>query len=234
MSMMQQFAANPALLLGLTIAVYWFVTHLRQRTGNILFNPVVLSTLAVMGYLFATGTSYRAYHQAAQYIDFWLQPAVVCLAVPLYRQWPTIRRQWLPILASQLVGSITGIVSVVWIARMMGASHEVVVSLSAKSVTSPVAIEIVNSVGGLPALTTASVIFAGMIGQMVGFRVLRWSRVRMPSSRGIGVGTGSHAMGLSSALEQSRKVAAFASLGLILNGVVTACLVPLILPLMGY
>lgn len=231
---MSSLASSPALILCLTIAAYWLTNHLRARTGNIVFNPVVLSTLMVMAYLFATGTSYPQFHAAAQYIDFWLQPAVVCLAVPLYLQWPKIRKQWLPILASQLLGSLTGIVSAVMVAHWLGAERRVVVSLAAKSVTSPVAIEITKSMGGLPALTAASVILTGMIGQMIGFKVLRQLHVQLPSSRGMGVGTASHAMGLSSALEHSHKIAAYASLGLILNGVLTACLVPLLLPLMGY
>lgn len=231
---MTSLAASPALILFLTIAVYWLTNHLRARTGNLFFNPVVLSTLMVMTYLFVTGTSYSAFHQAAQFIDFWLQPAVVCLAVPLYLQWPKIRKQWWPILASQLLGSLTGIVSAVMVARWLGAERQVVVSLAAKSVTSPVAIEITKSIGGLPALTAASVILTGMIGQMMGFKVLRGMRVLSPSSRGMGMGAASHAMGLSSALEHSQKIAAYASLGLILNGVLTACLVPVLLPILGY
>ncbi len=159
---------------------------------------------------------------------------MVCLAVPLYLQWPKIRKQWWPILASQLLGSLTGIVSAVMVARWLGAERQVVVSLAAKSVTSPVAIEITKSVGGLPALTAASVILTGMIGQMMGFKVLRGMRVLSPSSRGMGMGAASHAMGLSSALEHSQKIAAYASLGLILNGVLTACLVPVLLPILGY
>lgn len=229
---MNAIASSPALILFITVTVYWITNTLRLRTGNLLFNPVVLSTVIVILYLFATGTSYEDFHHAAQFIDFWLQPAVVCLAVPLYLQWPVIRKQWFPILAAQLIGSVTGIVSAVLIAHWLGADRQVSISLAAKSVTSPVAIEITKTVGGLPALTAASVILTGLIGQMFGFRILGWSRVRKPSSRGMGVGTASHAMGLSSALEQSRKIAAYAGLGLIINGILTAILVPLMLPLL--
>lgn len=226
-------AASPALLLCLTIATYWLTLHLRQRTGHFLFNPVVLSTITVIGYLYLTHTSYRQFHAAGQYIDFWLQPAVVCLAVPLYLQWPKIRKQWLPIVVSQCLGSVTGIVSAVLLAHWLGADRQVTVSLAAKSVTSPIAIEITRSMGGIPAITAAAVIFAGMLGQMLGFRVLQLSRIHAPTSRGMGIGTASHAMGISSALEHSPKIATYASLGLIFNGVLTAILVPIILPLLG-
>lgn len=232
--MAMNLAASPALILFLIIAVFWLTNHLRQRTGNIFFNPVFLSTATLIGYLYLTHTPYAQFHEAAQFIDFWLQPAVVCLAVPLYIQWQRIRKQWLPIVLSQLLGSITGIVSAVWIAHWMGAEHAVTLSLAAKSVTNPIALEITKSIGGIPPITAATVILAGMMGQMIGFRTLQLSRIRNPSSRGMSIGSASHAMGISAAMEHSRNIAAYASLGLIFNGVLTAFLVPVILPLMGF
>ena len=159
---------------------------------------------------------------------------MVCLAVPLYVQWQKIRKQWLPILLSQLLGSLVGIVSAVLIAHWMGAERAVTLSLAAKSVTNPIALEITHSIGGIPAITAATVIMAGMLGQMLGFRALQVGRIRNPSSRGMSIGSASHAMGISAALEQSQKLAAYASLGLIFNGVLTAFLVPVVLPLMGF
>ena len=227
-------AASPALILFLIVAVYWLTTHIRQRTGSFWCNPVFLSTVMLIGYLYITDTPYPQFHAAAQFIDFWLQPAVVCLAVPLYVQWQKIRKQWLPILLSQLLGSLVGIVSAVLIAHWMGAERAVTLSLAAKSVTNPIALEITHSIGGIPAITAATVIMAGMLGQMVGFRALHIGRIRNPSSRGMSIGSASHAMGISAALEQSQKLAAYASLGLIFNGVLTAFLVPVVLPLMGF
>ena len=227
-------AASPALILFLIVAVYWLTSHIRQRTGSFWCNPVFLSTVMLIGYLYATDTPYPQFHAAAQFIDFWLQPAVVCLAVPLYVQWQKIRKQWLPILLSQLLGSLVGIVSAVLIAHWMGAERAVTLSLAAKSVTNPIALEITHSIGGIPAITAATVIMAGMLGQMLGFRALQAGRIRNPSSRGMSMGSASHAMGISAALEQSQKLAAYASLGLIFNGVLTAFLVPVVLPLMGF
>ncbi len=227
-------AASPALILFLIVAVYWLTSHIRQRTGSFWCNPVFLSTVMLIGYLYITDTPYPQFHAAAQFIDFWLQPAVVCLAVPLYVQWQKIRKQWLPILLSQLLGSLVGIVSAVLIAHWMGAERAVTLSLAAKSVTNPIALEITHSIGGIPAITAATVIMAGMLGQMLGFRALQVGRIRNPSSRGMSIGSASHAMGISAALEQSQKLAAYASLGLIFNGVLTAFLVPVVLPLMGF
>lgn len=225
--------AHPALLLFVTVSVYWLANVLRARTGSFLCNPVVLSSVTVILYLKAAGIDYETYHEAGAFIDFWLKPAVVSLAVPLYLNWKKISSQWLPIVVSQAAGSVTGIVTGVYIAKWMGAGREVVLSLAAKSVTNPIAIEITRTVGGIPAITAATVILAGMMGQMAGFRLMRASTIRLPTSQGMSMGAASHAMGIAASLDRSRKLAAYASLGLIFNGVLTAALVPVLVPLMG-
>lgn len=224
---------HPMVLLWLTVTVYWVANILRTRTGNVLFNPVLLSTTAIILYLTVMRIDYQTYHQAAEYIDFWLKPAVVGLAVPLYNNWEKIRKQWLPIVLSQGAGSITGIVSAVYIAKLMGANREVTLSLAAKSVTNPIAIEITKTIGGIPAITAAMVIVAGMLGQMAGYRMMSASTVTKPMSQGMSMGSASHAMGIAVSMERSKKYAAYASLGLIFNGILTAILVPLLVPLMG-
>lgn len=225
--------AHPVLLLFITVTVYWIANVLRARTGSFFCNPVVLSTIAVILYLKTFNIDYATYHEAGQFIDFWLKPAVVSLAVPLYLNWKKISSQWLPIVISQAAGSITGIITGVYIAKWMGAGRNVVLSLAAKSVTNPIAIEITRTIGGIPAITAATVILAGMMGQMIGFRLMNMSTVRMPTSQGMSMGAASHAMGIAASLERSRKLAAYASLGLIFNGVLTAALVPILIPLLG-
>jgi len=222
----------PSVMLFLTLAVYALAVQIRARTGNVLCNPVLISTLVLMGYLKVFAIDYELYHSASHFIDFWLKPAVVLLAVPLYRNWDRIRSQWLPVVLSQLAGSVTGIVTGVYFAKWLGASHDVVLSLASKSVTNPIAIEITASVGGIPAITAATVISDGLVGQMAGYKVLKGA-LYMPSSVGMSLGTASHAMGIAASLEYGRRMAAYAGLGLTLNGVLTAILVPILIPLLG-
>lgn len=224
---------HPIVLLWLTVTVYWIVNIIRARTGSVLCNPVLISTTVIICYLKLFDIDYATFHQAGQFIDFWLKPAVVGLAVPLFLNWDKIRKQWLPIVLSQGAGSVAGIVSAVWIAKIMGAEREVVLSLAAKSVTNPIAIEITQSIGGIPAITAATVIAAGMVGQMVGYRMMHLGTLRKPMSQGMSMGSASHAMGIAASLERSKKFAAYASLGLIFNGILTAALVPILLPILG-
>ena len=219
---------QPSVLLFLTLAVYALALILRARTGYLLLNPVLISTVTLIAYLKILDIDYAVYHDAAQFIDFWLKPAVVALAVPLYQN-----RQWLPVIVSQLAGSVTGIITGMYFAKWLGAEREVVLSLAAKSVTNPIAIEITRTIGGIPAITAATVIVAGLVGQIAGYTVLK-NTVGMPSSVGMSLGTASHAMGIAASLERSRRMAAYAGLGLTLNGVLTAAIAPIIIPVLGF
>ena len=144
-----------------------------------------------------------------------------------------IKKQWLPILLSQLVGCLVGIISVVLISRGLGASQEVICSLAPKSVTSPIAMEVAAATGGIPSLSAAVVILVGLFGAVLGFKVLDLGQVKSPIAQGLSMGTASHAIGTSAAMEVSRKYGAYASLGLTLNGILTAILAPIVLKLMG-
>ena len=157
----------------------------------------------------------------------------MALGVPLYLQLESIKKQLLPILISQLVGCMVGIVSVVLTAQLLGASKEVIVSLAAKSVTTPIAMEVTKAVGGIPSLTAAVVVCVGLFGAVFGFKVLSLGRVESPIAQGLSMGTASHAVGTSTAMERSRKYGAFASLGLTLNGIFTALFTPSLLKLLG-
>ena len=230
---MNEILRQPSILLFLTLAAYALAIIIRKRTGNILFNPVLISTVALIAYLKILNIDYAVYHNAAQFIDFWLKPAVVVLAVPLYQNRRRIFNQWLPVIVSQLAGSITGIVTGMYFAKWLGAGRDVVLSLASKSVTNPIAIEITRSIGGIPAITAATVIIAGLVGQIAGYKMLK-NTVVMPSSVGMSLGTASHAMGIAASLERSRRMAAYAGLGLTLNGVLTALIAPLIIPVLEF
>ena len=185
--------------------------------------------------LLLAGIPYEAYSEGGAYIEFWLKPAVVALGVPLYKQLSTIRKQLVPIFAAELAGCIAGIVSVVLIAQGLGATREVVLSLASKSVTTPIAIEITRAVGGIPPLTAAVVICVGIFGGMTGFRVMRMGGIRSAMASSLSMGTAAHAVGTTFAIDNGGvRYGAWASLGLTLNGILTALLTPTILSLCGY
>lgn len=226
--------SNNIVLLAVTFGAYYLARQLQKWTGWVVLNPILVTIVILIVFLKITGISYNTYEAGGQYIDFWLKPAIVALGVPLYQHLGQIRKQLMPILMSQLVGCLVGLVSVVSIASMMGASREVIVSLAPKSVTTPIAMEVCKTAGGIPSLTAAIVVCVGLFGAVFGFKILEVWHVKNPYSQGLGMGTASHAVGTSRAMEKGETYGAYSSLGLILNGVLTALLTPFVLRWLGF
>lgn len=216
-------------MLFLTLALYAMGIYLTSKKKWIIFNPIIFATAILISYLLVLEIPYDNYAQAGRYIDFFLQPSIVALAIPLYLQWDKIKKQLFPIVCSQFIGCLVGVISVVLLAKWTGADREIILSLAPKSVSTPIALEISKTVGGIPSITAAAVMIAGIFGSMIGFKFLNMSRITNPMSQGIAMGTSSHAMGTMKAMEISEKYGAFASVGMIFNGILTAILAPIIL-----
>lgn len=229
-----EYINNPYFLLALTFVIYGSAQIIQQRTHFSLFSPILVTIALIIVFLTAYDIPYDTYNQYGKYIEFWLKPAVVALGVPLYKQLSTVKKQLLPITLSALGGCISGIISVVIVADLCGASHEIVMSLATKSVTTPIAMEVTGSLGGIPSLTAAVVVSVSIFGGIIGFGVMRWSHVHSPMAQGLSMGTAAHAVGSSRAFGISDRYGAFASLGLTLNGIFTAILTPSILHIIGY
>lgn len=225
---------NTFVLLALTFAVYYVATIIRKKTGIILLNPILITIAVMICYLKFADISYTTYNEGGKYIEFWLKPAIVALGVPLYKHLDSIKQHFIPIFLSQLAGSIVGIVSVVVIADLMGATNEVIISLAPKSVTTPIAIEISSALGGIESLTAAVVVCVGILGAVIGYRTMSIIKLRDDISKGLAMGTASHAVGTAASMEVSPIHGVYATLGLIINGVLTSFFAPIILRIMGY
>ena len=157
----------------------------------------------------------------------------MALGVPLYQQLEKIKKQALHIIISQLIGCILGIVSVVLIAKLMGAPKEVIYSLAPKSVTTPIAIEVSKTIGGIAPLTASVVVVVGIFGAIFGYSIMKLTKVKNPIAQSLSMGNAAHAVGTSKSMEISPNFGAMSSIGLIVNGIFTAILSPYILKLLG-
>lgn len=227
------FLNNEIFLISITFILFFISKKLQEKTGWIILNPILVTIALIIAFLKIFDIDYQTYSKGGAIIDFWLKPAIVALGVPLYLQLESIKKQIIPILLSQIAGCISGIVSVVLLAKLFGASREVILSLAAKSVTTPIAMEVTKVVGGIPPLTAGVVIFVGIMGGILGMKTLKLSKIGSPIAQGLSLGTAAHAMGTSTASEISPKYGAYASLGLTINGILTAIMTPAILNIMG-
>lgn len=229
---MIDFLENPLFLLALTFLIYYGAVLLQKRFNSALLNPVLITAILLIIYLLCLNITPARYEEAGKYIDFWLKPSIVALGVPLYLQLSKIKKQLVPLLVSQLVGSVVGIVSVCLLAKAFGLDNELIRSLVPKSVTTPIALEVSRMVQGAQPLTVMAVMITGFFGNIFGLMLLRWFQVKSPMGKGIALGTASHALGIMAAFNLSEKYAVYASLGMIFNGIFTAILAPLVVGLL--
>ena len=226
-----EYFSNEFFLIALTFGSYFLGKLLRRITGWVVMNPILVSIVCIIGFLKFTGISYETYNQCGHMIEFWLRPAVVALGVPLYMQLSTIKKQLAPIVISELAGCVVGIVSVVWIAKELGASREVVLSLASKSVTTPIAMEVTKADCGIPSHTATVVGGVELLCAICGYQTMGFARVKSPVAQGLSMGTAAHALGTATSMDRSQVHGAYASLGLTLNGIFTSLLTPSIITL---
>lgn len=222
-------ARSPLLWLFLTVGVFAAAEALYRRLGrHALLHPVPLSVAALAAILTLSGTSYPRYFEGAQFVHFLLGPAIVALALPLHKELHREQALAVPLSASLLAGSVISVVSALVAARLLGASRETLLSLAPKSATAPVAMGVAEKLGGLPSLTAALVVLTGVLGAVLGPAVLRRLKVTDPAACGFALGVASHGIGTARAMEQGETAGAFAGLGMGLNALATALLVPVL------
>lgn len=213
----------------LTLGAYWLSKALYLRFRHPLLNIVLLGTSLVIGTLLALRIPYASYAPARELMTFLLGPATVALAVPLYRHRSLLRRYGIPSLAGVALGSLVSMLVVGGIALVAGLPREVVLSLIPKSVTTPFAMEIARIHGGSPGLAAAFVVATGTLGSVFGGTLLSWAGIHHPVARGLALGTGAHGLGTAAALMEGERQGSMAGLAMILAGLTTALLAPLLI-----
>ncbi|WP_321337835.1 LrgB family protein [Breoghania sp.] len=220
---------TPLLWLTITLAAYTIadsVSVLARR--HPISNPIIIATALIIAALVMTGTDYKTYFGGAQFVHFILGPATVALAIPLVDNFKQIRRAAIPITLALVAGSATAIITAVGTAWLLGAPHELLMSLAPKSVTTPIAMGLSETLGGLPSLTAVLVVTTGIFGAIAVAPLMNVLKITDPAARGFAVGLASHGMGTARAFQANVLAGSFAGLAMGLNGLMTALLVPLL------
>ncbi len=218
--------------LPLTLAVFFAARKLAARFKLALLNPLLVAMVVIIPLLLLTGTPYDHYFQGSKVLNDLLQPAVVALAFPLYEQLHQIRARWKSIITICFIGSLVAMISGTLIALLMGATPEIAASILPKSVTTPIAMAVGGSIGGIPAISAVCVIFVGVLGAVFGHTLLNLMRIKTKSARGLAMGTASHALGTARSAELDYQEGAFSSLALVICGIITSLVAPFLFPLL--
>ncbi|ANI28639.1 hypothetical protein PL78_02150 [Yersinia entomophaga] len=218
--------------LPLTLLVFFGARKLAIWLKMPLLNPLLVSMVIIIPLLLLTHMPYANYFKGSKILNDLLQPAVVALAFPLYEQLHQIRARWKSIITICFIGSITAMVSGTAIALWMGATPEIAASVLPKSVTTPIAMAVADSINGIPAISAVCVIFVGILGAVFGHTLFNRLRIVTKASRGLAMGTASHALGTARCAEVDFQEGAFSSLALVICGIITSLLAPFLFPIL--
>ena len=215
-------------ILTLVIGVYLLAVWLYRKTKLNLLNPLLVSIPVLVVITHVLGISYESFEKGSRIISFMLGPTVVVLGYLLYEQVAHLRENAVSIITSVFVGCVTGILSVIFIARYFGADHALIVSLEPKSVTTPIAMSIAEKSGGIPSIAAVVVIVVGIFGGLVGPFVLEKLGISSKIARGLALGSAAHGLGTARAMELGTIEGAISGLAIGVMGIMTAILVPII------
>jgi putative effector of murein hydrolase len=226
-------AGSTLVALALTIGAYLFGVWVQGKVRAAWASPVLIAIVLIGLALRGLRVPYATYFSGAQGIHFLLGPATVALAVPLVRAMEHLRRSLWAMLAALFAGALTGAVSGYGLVRVLGGSRVLALSMLPKSLTTPIAIEVSQTVGGLPSLTAVLAILAGVLVAVVVYPVVETLRMRDEGAIGLGAGTAGSGVGASRVLAVHPVSAAFAAVAIGLNGLITAVIAPVLGRMLG-
>ena len=213
---------------ALTLGAFALGTWLNRKTGQALFNPLLLGSIFVIIFLSLVQIPIVAYKQSVSFLSYLLLPATVSLAVPLYEQWLPMKKNAKAVLCGILAGSVTSMVSIIAMSWILKLDPVLSASLMPKSVTSAIGAEVAQELGGIGSLAGALIILTGIVGNLSATALCRICKLHDPIARGVAIGTGSHAVGTARALQMGRVEGAVSSLSIAVAGVLTAAICPIL------
>ena len=213
---------------ALTLGAFALGTWLNKKTGQAIFNPLLLGSIFVIVFLSLVQIPFGAYKESVSFLSYLLLPATVSLAVPLYEQWQTLKKNALAVLCGIASGSVTSMISVIAMSWLLKLDPVLSASLMPKSVTSAIGAEVAVELGGIGSLAGALIILTGIVGNLSAVTLCRLAKLQDSVARGVAIGTGAHAIGTARAIEYGPVEGAMSSLSIAVAGVMTVVIVPLL------
>ncbi len=231
--MINELIKNTAFGVALTLAAYETGVYLQKRTKIKVLSPIITGALIIIGVLLIFDIDYENYKLGGSIVSFFIGPATVSFAIPLYKNLKIFRENLVGILLGILGGLLTGLFSVVFLANLFGINEQIKLSMLPKSVTSAIGYAVSNMIGGVPEITIVLILVAGVTGYVSSEYIFKLLKIDDPIIKGITLGTNSHVTGTAKALELGEKEGALSSAAITIAGVIMVFLVPLFIKLIG-
>lgn len=223
---MDNLFGSPVFGVFITLLAFFVAQGIRKRIRFALFNPVLVAIVLIILVLVACKIDIADYNKGADLLTFFLGPSIVALGVFFYEKYEEIKSDFLPFFIAVAIGGLMSIVSVVLILLVFNVPWEIVLSLTTKSVTTPIAIEVSKIIGGVPQITAGIVIVVGIFGNALGPEILRFLGITSKSAIGAALGTAAHGIGTARALEEGKLTGVYSGLAMCVNGILTAIVTP--------
>lgn len=218
----------------ISFVVFGIGTYLFKKTNKFfLFTPLFVAMILGVLVLKVTGISYEQYNEGGKMISFFLEPATIAFAIPLYKKRDVLKTYWLEITAAITIGSLISVISIVGVGKLIAMNSQMMASLLPQAATTAIAIPVAESVGGIASITAFSVIFNAVIVFALGQAALKFFHVTDPIAKGLALGAAGHALGVAVAMEMGETETAMASISVVIIGIITVIVVPISATLLG-
>ena len=212
-----------SLFFGVALSIGAFIlgTIIKRKWNFFLFNPLLVAITTTIATMLVLGIEYRQYNEGARYLTYLLTPATVALAIPLYEQLSLLRKNLTAILTGIASGVLCSGLTIFIMALLFRLNHTQYVTLLPKSITTAIGIGLSAELDGYVAITVSAIIFTGLIGNIAGGLMCRMLGITHPIAKGVAIGTATHVMGTSKAMEIGEIEGAMSSLSVAVAGIMT-------------
>ena len=208
----------------ITILGYFIGDIIRKKTKLNVFNPILIGIIFVSIILSVFKIDYDVYYEGAKYISYFLTPATICLAIPLYEEFETLKDNFEAIIIGITAGVLSSLGSILLFSYLFALTHEQYVTLLPKSITTAIGMTVSEQFGGIASITVAVIIITGILGNLMGEYILKIFKIKHPISKGLAIGTAAHAVGTAKALEMGEVEGAMSGLSVSVSGLITVVL----------
>ena len=215
----------------LTLLCFQFGIWFKKKTGWAVATPLLTATIIIIVVLLVFDIPYESYKEGTKIINFFLTPATVCLAIPLYRQIELLKKYPKAIFGGIIAGVLTTMVSILLMSLAFGLNHQQYVTLLPKSITTAIGMGISEKMGGIVTITVVSISITGILGNVIAESFLKLLKIEEPIAKGLAIGTASHALGTTKAMEMGEIEGAMSSLSIVVTGVLTVAAISIFAPL---
>ncbi|RBR28467.1 antiholin-like protein LrgB [Enterococcus cecorum] len=218
----------------ISLVVFEIGVFLFKKSKNFfLFTPLFVAMVLGVIVLKVTGISYEQYNEGGKYISFFLEPATVAFAIPLYKKRDVLKKYWFEIVLALTIGSIGSSFSVIVVGKLIHMHPAIIASILPQAATTAIAVPISESIGGVASITAFTVIFNGVLTYALGKMALRYFRIKDEIAQGLSLGAAGHALGVAVSMELGETETAMASIAVVIVGLVTVVVVPIFAPFIG-